>query len=83
MSYLWIPALPIHMQLSEGQPQAFLWRKRRHQVTWVAQRWRVDTEWWEARVWREYYKLVTDTGLLVVVYEDLLVSGWYLQQVMD
>jgi hypothetical protein len=39
--------------------------------------------WWRLRLWRDYYKLVTDTGLLVIVYYDLLEGKWYLQQLFD
>jgi hypothetical protein len=35
------------------------------------------------RVWREYFRLATRTGLLVVVYHDLLEDRWYLQRVYD
>jgi len=34
-------------------------------------------------VWREYFKLTTQTGLLVVIYLDLLNGKWYLQRLYD
>ena len=49
----------------------------------IAKRWRVDVDWWRVRVWREYFKLATGTGLLVVIYRDLLSGGWYLQRLYD
>jgi hypothetical protein len=35
------------------------------------------------RVWREYFRLVTVSGLLVDVYRDMAGEGWYLQRVYD
>ena len=54
-----------------------------HPVQAVAKRWRVDQEWWQARIWREYFKLTTKTGLLVIIYRDLLTGDWYLQRLYD
>jgi len=63
-------------------PLAFTWAGRQHRVVWVANRWRVDIEWWRRRVWREYFKLATHTGLLVV-FRDLVDGEWYLQRLYD
>lgn len=83
MTYLWMPALPIDMSLHNQHPRQFLWNSRLHRVHWVTRRWRVDMEWWRTRIWRDYYKLVTDSGLLVIVYCDLLTDLWYLQTLFD
>jgi len=64
-------------------PSRFKWRSRWHQVTEITKVWRVDLDWWRIRVWRSYYKLRTDTGLLVVVYQDLTSGEWYLQRLYD
>ncbi len=40
-------------------------------------------DWWRVRIWREYFKLTTGTGLLVVIYRDLLSGAWYLQRLYD
>jgi hypothetical protein len=34
-------------------------------------------------VWREYFRLVTVSGLLVDVYRDMAGGGWYVQRVYD
>ena len=83
MTYLWLPAQPIVMHLQSKKPSAFEWKKRKHCVVWIAKSWRMDWGWWRLRLWRDYYKLVTDTGLLVLVYYDLLEGKWYLQQLFD
>lgn len=83
MTYLWFPAMRIEVILLDHQPDQFLWNARLHRVRWITKQWRVDVEWWRMRVWRDYYKLVTDSGLLVIVYCDLLDHSWYLQQLFD
>jgi hypothetical protein len=64
-------------------PYAFTWLGRTHQVQGIAKRWRVDVDWWRDRVWREYFKLTTHTGLLVILYRDVLTDRWYLQRLYD
>ncbi len=66
-----------------GTPRAFEWRGQIHPVGGIAKRWRVDWGWWRVRIWREYFKLYTRTGLLVIVYHDLLTGRWYLQRLYD
>jgi hypothetical protein len=83
MSYLWLPAQSIQMQLRADEPFAFQWRGRSHRVRQVTRQWRMDWGWWRLRLWRDYYKLLTDSGLLVLVYQDLLDGHWYLQQLYD
>ena len=84
MTHLWPQGEPITVQSDPLlTPQVFTWQGRRHPVRQIAKRWRVDQEWWQGRIWREYFKLTTGTGLLVVIYRDLLTSAWYLQRLYD
>ncbi len=84
MTYLWPEGQPISV-VSDAlkTPRAFTWRGLTHQVQYVAKRWRVDVDWWENRVWREYFKSATNAGLLVVVFRDLLTGEWCLQRLYD
>jgi hypothetical protein len=66
-----------------GVPRRFGWAGRLHRVCKVLGRWRVDEEWWAARIWREYFRLYTDTGMLVEVYHDFLAGDWYIQRLYD
>ena len=66
-----------------GMPRRFTWKGQRHSVQDIAKHWRVDFGWWKLHIWRDYYKLTTQTGLLVVVYHDLLTGTWYFQQLYD
>ena len=84
MTRLWLVSDPIQMWLDHsGQPERFTWRGQAHPVQGIANHWRVDIEWWRLRVWRDYFKLVTASGLLVVVYHDLVGDVWYVQRVYD
>jgi hypothetical protein len=83
MTYLWAEGQPIDVKADErGTPRRITWRGRAHPVEQVANRWRVDEDWWCGRIWREYFKLTTRTGLLVV-YHDLLTGDWCLQRLYD
>ncbi|MEO1644103.1 MAG: hypothetical protein AAFR67_02870 [Chloroflexota bacterium] len=83
MTYLWFPAVGITMQLHDGRLIAFHWHDREHGILLVTQHWRIDVAWWRVRMWRDYYRLVTDSGYLVLVYHDLLHQRWYLQKLYD
>lgn len=84
MTRLWAEAEPINVECNAPEtPRAFVWRGKTHAVEGIAQRWRVDVDWWRRRVWREYFKLFTKSGLLVELYCDLLTGEWYLQRLYD
>ena len=84
MSRLWVGGDPIRVTADPlGTPQSFTWQGNRHPVIQVTRRWRIDVDWWRGRVWREYFKLVTRTGLLVEVYHDLVGGGWFVQRLYD
>jgi hypothetical protein len=84
MTYWWPGGDPIQVEADRCQtPQRFAWLGRVHPVADVANRWRVDEDWWRGRVWREYFKLTTETGLLVILFRDLVSGAWYLQRVYD
>jgi hypothetical protein len=84
MTHLWPKGEPITVASeTDGTLRAFEWRGHTNLVTGVVKRWRVDVGWWRQRVWREYFKLYTRTGLLVIIYHDLLTGQWYLQRLYD
>lgn len=84
MTLLWPAGVPILVQYTPLlEPQRFEWQGQRYQVQAIAKRWRVDQAWWQERIWREYFKLTTRDGLLVILYQDLLTGQWYLQRVYD
>jgi len=83
MTRLWPEGQPIDVVQEEGRPASFSWRGQTHRVAQITQQWRVDVDWWRGRRWRTYYKLTTDTGLLVVLFQDLGTHVWYLQRLYD
>jgi hypothetical protein len=84
MTHLWPAGQPIAVVVNSlAEPTSFTWQGRTHSVETIGRRWRVDMEWWRQRIWRAYYKLSTETGLLVIIYQDLLSGDWYLQRLYD
>lgn len=84
MTRLWPAGVAIAVACDHrGQPVRLSWRGRAHVVTHVASIWRVDLDWWRERVWRAYYRLSTDTGLLLLIYHDLTGDAWYLERLYD
>jgi hypothetical protein len=84
MTRLWISGSPITVQLDKlNELQHFIWKGANHPVDRIANQWRVDIEWWRIRIWRDYFKLATTSGMLVVIYHDLVNDEWYLQRLYD
>lgn len=71
MTHLWPDGTPITVVSNGiGRPRRLLWQGHNHAVERIVQQWRIDVDWWETigRVWRDYYAVTTDGGLLVVIY---------------
>ena len=85
MTRLWPQGEPIEAWGEGMVPQGFVWQNVPHRVLEVGNRWRVHTRWWESDgvVWREYVKVATGTGLLCLLYRDLIAGGWFLARVYD
>lgn len=83
MTRLWPQGEEIEVVQARGAPATFTWRGQTHRVAELAQQWHVDLDWWRGRAWRSYFKLSTESGLLVVIYQDLATGVWYLQRLYD
>ena len=85
MTHFWPDAEPLETWGAEDTPAGFAWQGASHRIDRVCSRWRVHTRWWEPgqAVWREYSKVTTDTGLLCLLYHDLLHDGWFLARLYD
>jgi hypothetical protein len=70
---------------ADGRPLGFRWQERRHQVLRVEQYWRIDTDWWSAagHTARAYFAVITQAGLLCVLYHDQVTGIWYLSSAYD
>jgi hypothetical protein len=82
---LWPEGEAIQAWGGQETPSGFAWQRADHRILEVYNRWRVHTRWWEPgqAIWREYVKVVTDTGLLCLLYRDLRRGGWFLARVYD
>jgi hypothetical protein len=83
MTRLFASGAPIEVWLESAQPVRFRWQGQAHHVMSIVNCWRVDAGWWRLRVNRDYFKVYTDTGLLVELYQDRLTDSWFLQRIYD
>ena len=85
MTRLWPAGERLEIWDEEEPPAGFDWRGEPHRIQEVCNRWRVHVRWWEPgqTVWREYFKVATDTGLLCLVYHDLKSGEWFLARLYD
>ena len=85
MTRLWPEGEAIDTWGGEDTPAGFFWQGGNHGIENVCNRWRVHTRWWkpEGVVGREYVKVTTGTGLLCLLYRDLIAGGWFLARVYD
>jgi hypothetical protein len=85
MTRLWPEGERVKAWGRAEKPAGFYWGGEPHRILDVCNRWRIHTRWWEPdhAIWREYLKLVTDTGLLCLIYRDLWSGGWFLSRIYD
>lgn len=84
MTYTWPEGVPIDVIADAlGTPHQWVWEGMTHPVQRILSRWRLDEDWWRQRIWREYFRLYTSTGLLVVIYHDFVQRQWFLQVLYD
>ena len=85
MTRLWAEGDPVEVVVHAGTPVQFQWRGEWHEVSAIANRWRVRSTWWMPSVeaWREYVKLTTVDGLLLTLFHDLRADAWYCARVYD
>jgi hypothetical protein len=70
--------------LSDEEPAAFRWNRRCHAIQGVSARWRIHALWWtDGEVWRDYWEVTTDTGLLCVLFHDGRSEAWFLERVYE
>jgi hypothetical protein len=84
MTRLWPEGIPIVVSLNHsGTPGELAWQGQPHSIHEIAKQWRVQGEWWRNSHARDYFKVVTTTGLLLIIYRDLQTNHWYLQRLYD
>jgi hypothetical protein len=84
MTHLWTVGLEITVQISgDGAPYSFICNGQLYEAAQVCNAWRVHTDWWRQEIWRDYYKLQMQDGLLCTAYHDLLTGRWHLARIYD
>ena len=71
----------VAVELNEDHlPTAIIIDRTCKQVEEIGEVWRIDDEWWRDQIARRYVEVMLVGGGHVVVYEDLVSGGWFLQQ---
>jgi hypothetical protein len=84
MTHFWANDQPLTVATGKGDiPAHFTWRGQRYTVCRITNAWRVDEGWWQERIWRDYYQLLTTTNLLVIIYHNLCTGTWFMHRVYD
>lgn len=84
MTPFWPDGKTVPVAVAGEEPVAFRWVGRTHRIQHVSARWRIHTLWWtDAEVWRDYREVTTDTGLLCLLFHDLLTDKWFLERVYE
>ncbi len=70
----------IGIELNEDDlPVTITFASKRRQVEEIGEIWRIDDEWWRDQIARRYVEVMLVGGGHVVVYEDLIGGGWFMQ----
>jgi hypothetical protein len=84
MNPFWPQGRPIVVQTQGDAPARFRWGLDEHLIRDLSVHWRVHSQWWTGQpVWRDYWEVTTASGLLCVLYRDLLDGGWYLERIYE
>lgn len=73
----------VSVEQDGGLPAAFLWRGRRHEVSDVIGRWRIEGRWWEDGRDREYWRVEARGGAVFDLFLDRRDGAWRLERLWD
>ena len=84
MTPFWSEGQRIAVRVDGAVPQGFYWQYEEHPIHDLSIHWRIHTGWWNGHeIWRDYWEVTTRTGLLCVLYHDLLEDVWYLERIYE
>ena len=83
MTPFWPDGQRIEVRCEQERPLSFHWGRGENGIRDLSEHWRVRTAWWEMEIWCNYWEVTTNTGLLAVIYQDLLSNGWYLERIYE
>lgn len=66
-----------------GHPTAFTLEGRIHRIVETVDRWRADLGWWDERIARDFFKVITSDGSLWTLSHDLLSREWRIERLHD
>ena len=71
---------PVRVEVKGGSPATVIMRGVRASVALVADRWRIDDEWWrDCAVARAYVEVLLENGRRLVLFQDETDHKWYEQ----
>jgi hypothetical protein len=76
------PPTPVAVTLNADGTPAFVSGSWTGQVDPIA-RWRVETEWWNQAVIRDYWKVVLNSNYLCELFHDVTRDEWFIERVYD
>ena len=82
MTRLLNPPTPVAVTLNADGTPAFVSGSWTGTVDPIA-RWRVETEWWNQAVVRDYWKVVLNSNYLCELFHDLTRDEWFIERVYD
>lgn len=84
MTRLWLSGELIKVEADEQHnPLSFTAHGETHAIECIVQSWRIDTDWWAARLNREYFQVITTSGQMMIIYRDLVGNTWRLYRLYD
>jgi hypothetical protein len=83
MSRLWAGGTPVKaVALTDDLlPLGFTWLDKRHVILAIDNIW--DIHQWPDGIYRDYFRVTTDTGLSLDLFRDCLTDNWYVQRLYD
>lgn len=82
MTRLLSPPIPVEVSLDADGTPSFMTGEWQGTIDPIA-RWKVDAEWWNRPVVREYWKALLNSSVLCELYHDLESDRWFVERVYD
>jgi hypothetical protein len=86
MSYFWPEGYPIVVRTDGlGQPHLFTWDWYIdiQEIILISDRWSLTDPWEEEPQKRTYYTIATETGIIAIIFVNILTQAWYIQWAYD
>lgn len=74
--------IPVEVDVS-GLPTRFTRKQKQYVVENVVQFWRIETNWWNSRISKEYFQVITVSGALVIIVHDSIADTWEWYRLYD